>query len=278
MAVFNVLPRVPLEALSKVYLTTPSGLTLGLAPGPWAGDGNDRFFLYQELGPVYPRVASRLGPKAFCELVTAPDKLVTLPRLAFIDLKLGRLASDTDIQLDGTITELGAPQPFEVVRLREGTLPGATPDAVGEFNARLAEANRIFSAADQAMHQAEERIALVAKALATSTADAALTAELQAIRQELGDLAVELDGNPTLGTLSVPTPPTIGSRLQVAGIGVLFSTYGPTPTHRRSLEIAEQELAAFRPRLAKLVAETLPAFEAKLDAAGVPWTPGRPVP
>jgi photosystem II stability/assembly factor-like uncharacterized protein len=190
----------------------------------------------------------------------------------------GRYTVTLAKKVDGTITELGAPQPFEVVRLREGTLPGATPDAVGEFNARLAEANRLFSAADQAMHQAEERIALVAKALATSTADAALTAELQAIRQELGDLAVELDGNPTLGTLSVPTPPTIGSRLQVAGIGVLFSTYGPTPTHRRSLEIAEQELAAFRPRLAKLVDERLPAFEAKLDAAGVPWTPGRPVP
>ena len=103
MAVFNVLPRVPLEALRKVYLTTPSGLTLGLDPAPWSGDGHDCFFLYQELGPVYPRVASRLGPKAFCELVTSPDKLVTLPRLAFIDLKLGRLASDTDIQLDGSL-------------------------------------------------------------------------------------------------------------------------------------------------------------------------------
>jgi hypothetical protein len=103
MAVYNVLPRVPLEALRKVYLTTPSGLTLGLPSAEWKGDGHDRFFLYQELGPVYPRVASRLGPKAFCELVTAPDKLVTLPRLAFIDLKLGRLASDTDIQLDGSL-------------------------------------------------------------------------------------------------------------------------------------------------------------------------------
>lgn len=103
LAVFNVLPRVPLGALRKVYLTTPGGLTLGLNPAEWPGDGHDKFFLYQELGPVYPRVASRLGPKAFCEQVTSPDKLVTLPRLAFIDLKLGRLAADTDIQLDGQL-------------------------------------------------------------------------------------------------------------------------------------------------------------------------------
>jgi len=103
IAVFNVLPRVPLGALRKVYLTTPSGLTLGLEPGSWAPKDLDKFFLYQELGPVYPRVASRLEPKAFCEFVTAPEKLVTLPRLAFIDLKLGSLASDTDIQLDGSL-------------------------------------------------------------------------------------------------------------------------------------------------------------------------------
>lgn len=103
MGVFNVLPRVPLDALRRAYLTTPAGLTLGLDPAPWTGDGHEKFFLYQELGPVYPRVASRLGPKAFCDLVTSRDKMVTVPRLAFIDLKLGRLASDTDIQLDGQV-------------------------------------------------------------------------------------------------------------------------------------------------------------------------------
>ena len=116
VAVYNVLPRVPLEALRKVYLTTPSGLTLGLDPGTWAGDGHERFFLYQELGPVYPRVASRLGPKAFCELVTAPEKLVTLPRIAFIDLKLGSLASDTDIQLDGSLPYQNAEHLRECLR------------------------------------------------------------------------------------------------------------------------------------------------------------------
>jgi hypothetical protein len=116
MAVYNVLPRVPLGALRKAYLTTPSGLTLGLDPAPWPGDGHERFFLYQELGPVYPRVASRLAPKAFCELVTSPDKLVSLPRLAFIDLKLGRLASDTDIQLDGQLPYQNAEHLRECLR------------------------------------------------------------------------------------------------------------------------------------------------------------------
>lgn len=101
VAVYNVLPRVPLTALRRAFLTTPAGLTLALEPREWADASDDNFFLYQELGPVYPRVASRLGPRTFCQTVTSPDKMVSLPRIAFIDLKLGTLAKDPTAPLDG---------------------------------------------------------------------------------------------------------------------------------------------------------------------------------
>ncbi len=61
-------------------------------------------------------------------------------------------------------------------------------------------------------------------------------------------------------------------------MGGTWSTYGPTPTHRRSLEIAEQEFAGVRERLNTVLEQRLPAFEQKLEQAGAPWTPGRPVP
>jgi hypothetical protein len=95
-AVYNVLPRVPLDALQRAYLTTPAGFTLGLDSAEWQEQSDDAVFLYQELGPVYPRAASRLEPAAFCRHVTDPASLVTLPRLAFIDLKLGALAKAPD--------------------------------------------------------------------------------------------------------------------------------------------------------------------------------------
>jgi hypothetical protein len=103
VAVWNVLPRVPLAALRRCHLTTPAGLTLTLEPAEWTGGSGDRFYLYQELGPVYPRVASGLAPQAFVELVCSPDKMVSLPRLAFIDLKLGVLAKDPDAALSGHV-------------------------------------------------------------------------------------------------------------------------------------------------------------------------------
>ena len=61
-------------------------------------------------------------------------------------------------------------------------------------------------------------------------------------------------------------------------MGTAWSTYGPTPTHRRSLEVGEKELAAVRERLNAVLDVRLPALEKKLEQAGAPWTPGRPVP
>lgn len=94
VAVFNVIPRVPLGSLARAHLTTPSGFTLGIEPKEWVPTGDDRFFLYQELGPVYPRAASCLNPLEFCRRVTDPEAWVSLPRIAFIDLQLGPLAKD----------------------------------------------------------------------------------------------------------------------------------------------------------------------------------------
>ena len=60
--------------------------------------------------------------------------------------------------------------------------------------------------------------------------------------------------------------------------GVRLSTYGPTPTHLRSFELAQQGLADVREGLTTLVEQDLPGLEERLEAAGVPWTPGRGVP
>jgi hypothetical protein len=104
ISVYNVLPRVPLNALQRAYLTTPSGLTLGVDPAPWEDKSDDQYFLYQELGPVYPRVVSNRSPAKFCDLVTDPDQLVSLPRLAFLDLRLGPLAKDPEAGDAGRIS------------------------------------------------------------------------------------------------------------------------------------------------------------------------------
>ncbi len=60
--------------------------------------------------------------------------------------------------------------------------------------------------------------------------------------------------------------------------GAMGSTEGPTGTHRRQLEIAEEEYKEVIGDLKKLVEKELPKLHRQLDDAGAPWTPGRKIP
>jgi hypothetical protein len=182
-------------------------------------------------------------------------------------------------QVDGRTTELAGPVRFEVARMRQGALPGADPTETAAFLARVAEVSRASSAATQAVSQALKRLETLVIALDRSrAAPDGLDAELHAIRQELHAIDEALIGNRARASVEDDGPITVTRRVQVAQIGTAFSTYGPTPTHRRSLEIADKEFAAVRERLNAVLEQRLPAFEKKLEQAGAPWTPGRPVP
>ncbi len=181
-------------------------------------------------------------------------------------------------KVGGELTPLGEPVTFQVRRLRAGALPGAAPDEVAAFGRRLDAARRAAGAAREALAAALERVDKLGRALSRSAAGGELDRELEALRQELLAIDGELAGNRSANSLAVPDVPTVTRRLQVAGMGTAFSTYGPTPTHRRSLEIAEQELEAVASRLRGALERDLPALERRLAAAGAPWTPGRALP
>ena len=150
-------------------------------------------------------------------------------------------------QVDGRTTELAGPVRFEVARLRQGALPGADPRETAAFVARVAEASRATTAATQAVSQALKRVEALGTALDRSrSAPDGLDAELHAIRQELHAIDEALVGNRARATVEDDGPTTVTRRVQVAQMGTAWSTYGPTPTHRRSLEIAEQEFAGPR--------------------------------
>ena len=48
--------------------------------------------------------------------------------------------------------------------------------------------------------------------------------------------------------------------------------------HRRAFEIAGEEFDELEPKIRQLLEVDLPALEAKMEEAGVPWSPGRPLP
>ncbi len=182
-------------------------------------------------------------------------------------------------RIDGVVTTLTEPQSFDVVRMREGALDGAEPAETVAFWKRLSDMQRKVSAANQLIGDARDKLDALATALARSTAPAGeLDAEIHAIEQRLYAIEEQLQGKQSLSELNEPQGPTISDRMFVAMIGTGRSTYGPTPTHERSLEIAEEQFSEVRSELNGLVQRRIPALEEALLEAGAPWTPGAPVP
>jgi hypothetical protein len=96
LSVYRVLEKLPLSAFKDLYLTTENGCTLQLKKSSYdpAREIKGKLHLYQELCPVTPLVASVLPPSAFLKRLTDGSTPIVLPKLFFVDLKLGELATN----------------------------------------------------------------------------------------------------------------------------------------------------------------------------------------
>ena len=96
LSTYRVLESIPLKALKNLYVTTETGMVLEIKKAAYekAREVKNTLHLYQELCPVSPRVASTLSPSEFLTSLTDGSSHVTLPKLFFVDLKLGDLATN----------------------------------------------------------------------------------------------------------------------------------------------------------------------------------------
>jgi hypothetical protein len=181
-------------------------------------------------------------------------------------------------RVDGRVSDLGTPQSFAVKPLLRGALPGALPQDMVAFTQRLDALNRQVQGAASALQGLLTETAAVKATLLRSAAPQDLRDRTRALELELLGLQQTLAGNETRALYNEGGPVAITRRLEVAVLGTFRSTYGPTPTHRRAMEIAESEFAGVKERIARINDEEVPELRRQLDAAGVPWTPGRGVP
>jgi len=182
-------------------------------------------------------------------------------------------------RVDGVVTQLAGPVPFDVVRVFPGSLEGTPPTETAVYMAQVTELRRAVSAADEALKNGFDRVTKLEEALERSTVDpGTFDSELEALKQKLFDVDFKLAGNRTIAEFGHPRTPNVSRRLMVAGFNDGQSDYGPTATHRRQLEIAETEFSQILPELKQLLEVDLPELEARMEDAQVPWSPGRPLP
>jgi hypothetical protein len=136
LSVYRTLEMIPTSALKSLYLTTDHGLVLELKKAAYdkAKEPVNALHLYQELCPVTPLVASGLTPSVFLKRLTDGSTPIVLPKLFFVELKLGELATDP---LSGTAEHL----PYSNI----GHLRDCLEILKGEYEKHMKTVQRIFS-------------------------------------------------------------------------------------------------------------------------------------
>ncbi len=181
-------------------------------------------------------------------------------------------------KVDGKVTELSEPITFEVVPLYDGTLEGAPAGQVAEFWREYEDTYRAVGAVgvtlDNTMNKAERMQVALQR---STTAPGELDERMYALRASLMDLDEELNGNRAKQEIGEKTRPTISERLFAVERGISHSTYGPTPTHQKSLGIVKEQLQDIQSQLKSAQSEMAQLSKALMDN-GAPWVEGEALP
>ncbi len=176
--------------------------------------------------------------------------------------------------IDGVVEELTAPEPFEVRPLDELRFVNAADTA--EFAAKADRLQGAVSATDSILNDAANRITLLRRAVTqTGGVPIATLAEVEALRVRLAAIRTDLSGDDAADRRQEPRPPSIAERVYSVYGGLGDTTAGHTKTQVEQFEIASGQLDTLLASLRTLVETDLAALEARFDAAGARWTPGR---
>ena len=174
---------------------------------------------------------------------------------------------------------LGEARSFDVVSVLEPALVRQERGATLAFQMRVGELQRAISGTlsvlDEALEQARAARAVVAEGRRPTIE---LLDRARGVELALMHAREALVGDSTAADRAGPTRPSIRGRVQSALYGTLGQTYGPTDTHRRQEEIARAEYERVIEDVRTAVERDLADLLRALDAAGAPWTPGRPIP
>jgi hypothetical protein len=162
--------------------------------------------------------------------------------------------------------------------LRHGALDGADPAEVAAFWRQYEAAVRTHSAMKITLARLLTKLERMNLVIEESRAALGpLDRRHEELRQDLLELDSRLHGSRARQEPGEKFDPTIQDRLFAVIRGVGRSTYGPTATHRESLEIAVREMGPLRERLIQ-GQEAVSALARELVEAGGPWIEGELLP
>lgn len=173
--------------------------------------------------------------------------------------------------VDGEVSQLAAPITFEVEPLREGALKGASHEVVSNFLRTYEETTGKLTVINIRFNTLQKRANAVQRALTNSQAGPGnLDKTYHTIRESMIATDVMLNGNGARLQVGEKTKPTVGERMFAVYRGISNSTYGPTDTHKQSMNIINNDLEKLDTEITKLE-NSLESLVSDIQKAGGPW-------
>jgi len=173
----------------------------------------------------------------------------------------------------GKTTPLAGPVPVKVERLGEPALEGSPMEEVVAFWRKYEQLTRDVNALSIQLSNTRKASDKLFVAASKSSLGPEVMERISKLRQGLDTLDTRLNGNPAKNEIGERVKPTIGSRLFALNRGISTSTYGPTPTHEKTVGIITTEWESMKEELSALKAEAK-AIGALIVKAGGPWVEG----
>lgn len=186
----------------------------------------------------------------------------------------GSYTASLYLLVQGVLIPQGKPQSFEV-RPVPGAGYEADYGAVAAFQQETAALSREVSAAGDRLAEVQKAFPYMQEALKrTPAAPGALFSRLETLRADLASLKKRLRGHPERLRMNEAITPSIAGRVSEVVYGHWDTRQTPTKTQQLNIALAAKAFETFRADL-KAYLNRVSEFEAALEQAGAPYTPGR---
>ena len=177
--------------------------------------------------------------------------------------------------VDGVASDAGQSQDFSVVSIRTPTFEANTQEQRVIFDSQVAELIRAVEGTVLSIDEIIAEVDAIKEVLVRSRGEGSFFEIADSIRKRLSEQRDLLADNEIEDKYNDPQVMTVQSRAFHARFVPMSSAYGPTPLQRESLAIARRTYDQVVAELDGIVNEEYAALKTALDAAKVPWTPGR---
>jgi photosystem II stability/assembly factor-like uncharacterized protein len=173
---------------------------------------------------------------------------------------------------NGVLESQGAQQDFHVKPVHA---MGVDYNEVAAFQKKTSELSRKTSSAGQQLREGSEKLRYIKVALIkTPSATPEIFEQLIALNTSLFNLQTKLMGDRVRQSKDVSTSPSIMGRVGSVIYGHWNTTELPTETQKQNIELAQSEFDQYL-QMASAFFNELVAYEAAIERAGAPYTPGR---